>query len=689
MGTWATDGVTITVEIAFVTADPMTASPTWTDVSDYVRGITMRRGRWSETTRLAEVGECIVRLDNRDRRFDPLHTGGPYYPNVVPMKQIRIRATYSATTYGLWRGFIQEWPQTWVKGNNGTAGLGADAEVSVVALDAFSVLANSELPERYAMEVLVDDPVGYWRCDDLGNEMADSGSSGLHGAWSGHTARSGPIRVGTDGGRSLAYRQDNNVPVNYGGSCGTTGEQALLPNGTLDQTLECWLFLQSYGIGFVQAFDGFLTPKVVFFWNSFDYGAGAIGLGWTSEDFSDAGAFVVPAPRQVLHLVGSYDDSTGEAVLWVNGVRHTAADNDLIGASFGSLVARGILAFNWVELTDEQRNNATFIVSDIALYDYVLDADRVLAHYYAGKTGHLLERSGARVEAVLDFIGWPALRQISDGDSWLDVGPTAGPALDYLQRLVDTEQGRLFVSGAGEIVFYDRTDDMQRSAAITSQATFGDSGAELRYADLVLDGGSVNSIINEVTVTPQSGAQASIASTRSIDDPLSAVTGVPAGRGFEVLNVGRGIVVPTVVSSTVRDTSSIASYGRRAQLLGSLHANQGDARNLGLWHLARYSNPSIVVRELVIQPRRSPSTLFPQVLGREIGDRITVRRRPQGVGSEIDQERTIEGIAHEITPDSWTTTWFLCEPVPSYEEGNWWRVGDATYGVVGTAAVPY
>ena len=73
----------------------------------------------------------------------------------------------------------------------------------------------------------------------------------------------------------------------------------------------------------------------------------------------------------------------------------------------------------------------------------------------------------------------------------------------------------------------------------------------------------------------------------------------------------------------------------------------------------------------------------------ELGNRITVNRRPQGVGSAISQERAIEGVAHEITPENWVTTFFLCEPPASYVEGGYWRVGDATYGVVGTAAVPY
>jgi hypothetical protein len=63
--------------------------------------------------------------------------------------------------------------------------------------------------------------------------------------------------------------------------------------------------------------------------------------------------------------------------------------------------------------------------------------------------------------------------------------------------------------------------------------------------------------------------------------------------------------------------------------------------------------------ELVVNPLRDETNLFPQVLGRDIGDRITVKLTPPGGGSRISRDVFIRGIEHEITPDTWRTRWTL------------------------------
>lgn len=123
---------TCTVEIAF---SRPTDPATWTDVTAYVREVTIRRGRQFELDRV-ETGHCEVKLDNRDRRFDPMHTG-PYYPNVKPTRRIRVKATWSGTTYYLFAGYIESWPSEW-------PGM-VDAIVSVTALDGFSLLAQAKV----------------------------------------------------------------------------------------------------------------------------------------------------------------------------------------------------------------------------------------------------------------------------------------------------------------------------------------------------------------------------------------------------------------------------------------------------------------------------------------------------------------------------------------------------------------
>jgi len=124
----------VVVEIAFTTAPG--ATPTWTDVSAYVRGGSIHRGRQNELARY-EAGTCTLRLDNRTRRFDPTYTSSPYYPNVRPMKKIRVSAAWSTTTYPLFVGFIESWPQDWPGHRDGV--------VEVTAVDGFKALGLAKL----------------------------------------------------------------------------------------------------------------------------------------------------------------------------------------------------------------------------------------------------------------------------------------------------------------------------------------------------------------------------------------------------------------------------------------------------------------------------------------------------------------------------------------------------------------
>lgn len=138
---------TSVVELAL--EDPGSA-PTWLPITDYVRGWGFTRGRNSELDTV-EPGTGYVRLDNRDGRFDPLNASGPYYPNVVPMRRMRIRTLIdpgetaftmrSSTLRGgavirgglhelcLFTGYVENWPQEWAQG--------FDASVTVPLADAF------------------------------------------------------------------------------------------------------------------------------------------------------------------------------------------------------------------------------------------------------------------------------------------------------------------------------------------------------------------------------------------------------------------------------------------------------------------------------------------------------------------------------------------------------------------------
>jgi hypothetical protein len=135
---------TLFVQISF-TDPPLTphATTTWTDVTAYVVSISTRRGRGDALGRI-EAGSATIVLDNTDRRFDPTYGASPYAPNILPMRKISIGATYSASSYNLFLGYIESWPPDWPGG--------LDATTTIRCVDAFKYFALKKLNGAYASE---------------------------------------------------------------------------------------------------------------------------------------------------------------------------------------------------------------------------------------------------------------------------------------------------------------------------------------------------------------------------------------------------------------------------------------------------------------------------------------------------------------------------------------------------------
>lgn len=144
---------TIAIEISW--ADPpltANASTTWTDITASVISFSTRRGRSSALDRI-EAGTATLVLDNADRRFDPTFATSPYYPNVKPMRKIRIMAIYSATLYYLFSGYVESWPPDWPGG--------LDATTTIRCVDAFKYFALKKLNGAYSNE-FVGDSIDTW-----------------------------------------------------------------------------------------------------------------------------------------------------------------------------------------------------------------------------------------------------------------------------------------------------------------------------------------------------------------------------------------------------------------------------------------------------------------------------------------------------------------------------------------------
>jgi hypothetical protein len=105
---------------------------------------------------------------------------------------------------------------------------------------------------------------------------------------------------------------------------------------------------------------------------------------------------------------------------------------------------------------------------------------------------------------------------------------------------------------------------------------------------------------------------------------------------------------------TITDTTSSTNYFRHSQQIDMVWYL---GSSLALPTAERAFQPIPRMEGLIVNPVTSPLTLWPGVLGLEVSERVSVRRRPLG-GADIfaSYDQFVEGIQHDATPAGWRLT---------------------------------
>jgi hypothetical protein len=130
------------------------------DITSSVRSVDIVRGKSSISYDHFDAGTCALELSDFDSRFLPDEVLSPFYPNVKPLRQVRISATWSGDTFTLFRGYVDNWDIRWEPRQQ-------YATVNVSVTDATKLLANFDTE----YEGLDDDPA-WERVRDM---IADKG----------------------------------------------------------------------------------------------------------------------------------------------------------------------------------------------------------------------------------------------------------------------------------------------------------------------------------------------------------------------------------------------------------------------------------------------------------------------------------------------------------------------------------
>lgn len=107
----------------------------FTDVSNDVVSVSISRGKSSLTYDHFEAGTASLELVDYSSQYLPTNTTSPYYPNISPMRPIRVTATWSGGTKRLFRGYIDNWQVEWRPQEQ-------YARVRITATDAIKVLTK-------------------------------------------------------------------------------------------------------------------------------------------------------------------------------------------------------------------------------------------------------------------------------------------------------------------------------------------------------------------------------------------------------------------------------------------------------------------------------------------------------------------------------------------------------------------
>lgn len=548
---------------------------------------------------------------------------------------------YAGGPEPMWCGYVPDWqPMYSPSGNYG--------EMPLQLVDALGVFAEIRLPESdYAKQVDADSPNAWYRFSDTTASGGLTRIADLSG--NERFAYSNLNQVGNDGQQSFTISSPSVTPAvaAYAGKLSsrndtTAGSNAFpaMDEGNIafvvsDFTFACWFYYTwgswSTNVGSVTIWTnskritvggsagnpqfslvlqnqggGQAEPQLVAYLHD---GTSADTISWVAPSANYFGS-----PR---HIVVTKDGTT--ATLYVDGVSRGTATVSGPASSWGSTPAA-------LAAVSSSTSASFAYISEIVIKFSPLSSTRVLAHYNAG-SGHTSDATGTRIGRVLDAIGWPtADRVISAGTVTVQPNtPTGaawnfGNALQHMQALALTEQGQLYVDGAGRVVFRDKSYRFTTTTSNTSQATFGDGAGEINYA----------------SITPSSA--------------LRSIWNRMIGSRNGGLSVER------------TDAPSIAEYGERSPtpLLVYTLTDQ-EVSDMLDYILQRYASAQTRIESLELQPV-GVVDLWPQVLARKIGHRVTVMQRMPDGTVAMNFPALIEGMQVNVPTRGRTVVrWFLSQ----------------------------
>ncbi len=224
------------------------------------------------------------------------------------------------------------------------------------------------------------------------------------------------------------------------------------------------------------------------------------------------------------------------------------------------------------------------------------------------------ELSSARITRILDAIGFPSNRRdILTGTKQVISQAITTNVLTGLRECETAENGQFFISKDGKATFRNREYKLSNTKAVNVQGIFSNDGSNLPYTNV---------------------------STSFDDNEIINV--------YEWQRSGGSIQYKA-------DTNSVLRYRAKELNKSTINISDADVLSIIEQKIAETSLPIVRIDNLTCNPRENTS-LWEQVLGREFGDRISVKIVNVD-GSSFTDELWIESIAHSVNASSQSWSW--------------------------------
>lgn len=626
------------LEVAFA-SQPMSASPTWTNITPYLGDGTIEIANHGAADEFTEIAPTTLALplDNSDGRFTQGLASSPYSPNVKLDRRIRYARIRYGVTYRRFDGHANGWPTQWVKGAV------AYAETAISATDRLKRFGRpGELRSTLEEEILRDaatasvyyplaEPQGAISAGNATKQIQPAaairqvGSGGLiefaQGTGPGTDELSAPLFSPASGSPANGkYLEATPLGSNIGGNPGYTLEGWFRCDATTTRTIAALTnlsgvvaILELDSAGKLQARQTvpFLADKIV------------VSAGVVNDDRTHHGALVV-----------SISGTTATMRLYLDGAEVGTAATWTVGSGNLSSYSRIVIGGN--KTGDCFRGT----LSHVAAHSSALSAARVLDHYNAGANGLAGERTDQRIARIADWIGIPSAdRNLDTGDSIVSAQATSGrPPIEVMREVEKAEDGRLFVSGDGKLTFHNRSRRYNATPAVTLSARWLVEPLEFP--------GDGFGMVNDLTVTRSEDSGARVIDQASIDE-----------------------------YDLHRDSLEIPAVDDDALLA------------MAQWRVGNYATPRIRVPNVVVDiatlEQLAPSVI-PALLAADISTKIRITDLPvQAPTSQVDL--FIEGWTETITTPAagGLGTWRIAFNTGPGDTSQIWQLGVAGFSELG------